>query len=217
MSKNQYDRAIQDFDQAIRLDSRDAAAFRGRGNAYYANRECGPAIQDYTEAIRLSPSDVSVLAARGYANFYLGRFDDAQQDLSKAVDSNPNNTYPVIWLYLAVARSGLNGRAELEKSAAQLKPTAWPAPVIDLYLGKATAEMVLSAANDKDPKKDREQHCEAYFYLGEYALVSGKADEARRLFRQAIDTSVTNFVEYRGAQEELKRISSEAPRLTPSR
>jgi lipoprotein NlpI len=64
----------------------------------------------------------------------------------------------------------------------------------------------LSAATNSDPKKDREQHCVAFFYLAEYALIKGKPDEAKRLFQKAIDTGVTYFAQYTGSQAELKRL-----------
>jgi hypothetical protein len=44
--KRDYDRAIQDYDQAIRLDPNNAAAFSSRGNAYNHKHEYDRAIQD---------------------------------------------------------------------------------------------------------------------------------------------------------------------------
>jgi lipoprotein NlpI len=92
---------------------------------------------------------------------------------------------------------GLGCHSELSKNATQIKLTEWPGQVISLYLGKITPESFMAAAKDADPKKDREQHCEAYFYLGEYTMITGKQEEASRLFQQSVDTGVTNFVEYR--------------------
>src|SRR6266704_3602357 len=46
-SKREYDRAIQDLDQAIRLDPNYARAFVSRGDAYRHKREYDRAIQDY--------------------------------------------------------------------------------------------------------------------------------------------------------------------------
>ena len=60
---------------------------------------------------------------------------------------------------------------------------------------------------DTDPKKNSEQHCEAYFYLGQRALLRGDQTEAIRLFKAAIETGVIRMVEYFGAQVELTRLS----------
>lgn len=51
--KRQYDRAIQDFDQAIRLDSQNVPAFIGRGRAYGDKGQHDRALLDYDQAIRL--------------------------------------------------------------------------------------------------------------------------------------------------------------------
>jgi lipoprotein NlpI len=96
----------------------------------------------------------------------------------------------------------------LEGNAAQIKLTEWPGPVINLYLGKATAATVLTAAVDSDAKKDQGRHCEAYFYLGEQALIAGKRVEAKGLFQQSLDTGLTTDSEYTGAQAELKRLQA---------
>jgi tetratricopeptide (TPR) repeat protein len=53
--KGQYDRAIQDFDQAIRLDPQNVVAFYDRGIAYGAKGQRDRAIQDFDQAIRLDP------------------------------------------------------------------------------------------------------------------------------------------------------------------
>ncbi len=49
-----YDRAIQDYDQAIRLTTPDlAAAFNNRGVTYSQKRDYDHTIQDFDQAIRL--------------------------------------------------------------------------------------------------------------------------------------------------------------------
>ena len=54
-AKQEYDKAIADYTEAIRLDPKDATAYDDRGNAWYAKNEYDKAIADYTEAIRLDP------------------------------------------------------------------------------------------------------------------------------------------------------------------
>jgi tetratricopeptide (TPR) repeat protein len=56
-SKGNYDRAIQDFDQAIRLKPDDVSAYHGRGVAYLFKNDNERAIQDFDSAIRLKPDD----------------------------------------------------------------------------------------------------------------------------------------------------------------
>jgi tetratricopeptide (TPR) repeat protein len=55
--KHDYDRAIADYGDAIRLLPKYAAASNNRGLAYYNMRDYDLAIADFDEAIRLDPKD----------------------------------------------------------------------------------------------------------------------------------------------------------------
>src|SRR5262249_47557919 len=50
-----YDRAIRDYDEAIRLDPKFVRAYEERGAAYSWKGDYDRAIRDYDEAIRLDP------------------------------------------------------------------------------------------------------------------------------------------------------------------
>jgi tetratricopeptide (TPR) repeat protein len=52
----EYDKAIADFDKAIRIDNSYTAAFFERGNAYFKKCEYAKAIDDYSMAIQLEPN-----------------------------------------------------------------------------------------------------------------------------------------------------------------
>ena len=60
-AKRQYDRAIEDYNQAIRLRPDDAGAFNNRGSIYEARGRNDFALQDYEEAIRLKPDHANAL------------------------------------------------------------------------------------------------------------------------------------------------------------
>jgi tetratricopeptide (TPR) repeat protein len=50
-----YDRAIADFSEAIRIDPATSAAFIERGNVYGVKHDFDRASADFTEAMRLDP------------------------------------------------------------------------------------------------------------------------------------------------------------------
>ena len=50
-----YEKAIADYDQAIRLDPQDPRGLRQPGQAWYSKGDFEKAIADYDHAIRLDP------------------------------------------------------------------------------------------------------------------------------------------------------------------
>ena len=65
--KGEYDRAIADYTEAIRIKPDYAEAYRNRGVAYAEKGEYDRAIADYTEAIRLKPDYAEAYYNRGIA------------------------------------------------------------------------------------------------------------------------------------------------------
>ena len=59
------DGALADYDQAIRLNPRDASNFRIRANMRQAKGDLDGALADYNEAIRLQPEYAEAFNNRG--------------------------------------------------------------------------------------------------------------------------------------------------------
>lgn len=57
LNQHQYDSAIAEYTEAIRLDPAADAAFHNRAHAYADTKEYAKAIADYEEAIRLAPEE----------------------------------------------------------------------------------------------------------------------------------------------------------------
>ncbi len=88
-SLHQYDKAILDFTEAIRLNPQFAGAYRSRGMVFNELQQYDQAIVDYTEAIRLDPQDAEAYANR--AAVYSGprQYDQAITDFTEAIRLNP--------------------------------------------------------------------------------------------------------------------------------
>lgn len=56
---NEYDKAIKDCTEAIKLQPKDASVYVSRGLARSCKREYERAIEDYAEAVRLDPKNAS--------------------------------------------------------------------------------------------------------------------------------------------------------------
>jgi lipoprotein NlpI len=202
----EYDPAIQDFDQALRLNPTNADAFNNRGLAYQLKKDYDRAVKDYDQALRLNPNNAEAFENRGRVRFFQGKFAEAVPDFAKAVGPAPSDPYAVAWLYLAQSRAGQDGRPDLTRNAQRLTLKEWPAPVISMYLGNTPPQAVLDSAKDPNLRKQIEQECEAYFYVGEHLLLQGRKDEAIRMFRASVATGVTPFIEYEWSRAELSRL-----------
>jgi tetratricopeptide (TPR) repeat protein len=90
--KGDLDRAVADYNQAIKLNSKLAAAFSNRGVVYDRKGDYDRAIQDYDQAIKLNPTPDAYFN-RG--NAYLGKsqyasaIDDYNQALKMKADFAP--------------------------------------------------------------------------------------------------------------------------------
>lgn len=91
-TKKDFDHAISDLDQAIRLDPKLPMAYLIRGISYGGKNDFNTAIRDLDEANRLSPGNVQVLSARGFAYKQTGNLDAAIRDLSEAIRLDPNQS-----------------------------------------------------------------------------------------------------------------------------
>jgi lipoprotein NlpI len=68
-----------------------------------------------------------------------------------------------------------------------------------MFLGRKAVDAVAAATTP-------EQKCEAQFYSGEWQLLHHAKQPAQNALQTAVDTCPKDFVEYRGAVEELKRL-----------
>ena len=87
--KGEDDRAIQDYDQAIKLNPNNSDSFLGRGNVYFHKKEYDRAIQEYDQAIKLNSNSVFAFNARGQAYAGKGDYDQALQDYDQAIKLDP--------------------------------------------------------------------------------------------------------------------------------
>jgi tetratricopeptide (TPR) repeat protein len=159
------------------------------------------ALKEYTRE-RVPREWLRALTNLGYIRFCLGDFTGATINLQEAV-ANGNSAYTILWLYLADARiGGQDIKRNLQNNAAVLKPTEWPYPVIELFLGqRSPADLVAAAIRPTE-------RCEAQFYLGQWHLLRDERTDTVEALRKAVETCQSTFAEYAGAAAELKRLGN---------
>ena len=88
-SQADLDRAIADFDEAIRIDPVRPFLLELRGNAWLAKHDYPKAIADYERALQLNPKLIPAYVGRASAHFAKGGFDAALADYQAAIELNP--------------------------------------------------------------------------------------------------------------------------------
>ena len=81
-----YEKAIADHNEAIRIDPAYAAGFMHRGNAYARHGDFDRALADHSEAIRLAPKDADSYYNRGYTFSHKGDHERAVADYTAGIE-----------------------------------------------------------------------------------------------------------------------------------
>jgi tetratricopeptide (TPR) repeat protein len=126
-----------------------AIAYSNRAGVYMSNGDNDRAIADASEAIRLDPKSMPAYFSRGRANLYSGEAPCPRRlpiSTNQASMLNPKDAYAALWFDIAGQRSNLPSR--LVQAISRIDMTAWPAPVIRLFLGQLTPTAVLAATGN---------------------------------------------------------------------
>jgi len=94
-NNGEYEKAIEFFDEAIRLEPSDPVARYNRGLAYQELRQPDKAIADHNEAIRLNPNFALAYLERGNAHADQKRRKEATDDYKKAKALDPELDVPL--------------------------------------------------------------------------------------------------------------------------
>src|SRR5208337_651232 len=92
--KKEYDKAIADFNEAIRIDPKYACAYHNRGNAWGNKKDYEKAIADYSEAMRIDPKCAYAYNGRGNAWRANKDYDKALSDYNEGIGIDPKYARP---------------------------------------------------------------------------------------------------------------------------
>ena len=112
--KRAYVLAAKDFDEAIRLDPKDAEALNNRCWIRAALGDLKRALSDCNEALRLKPDLFDALDSRGLVSLKLGNSADAIRDYSESLQINPRSVSSLFGRGIARKRGGGDGTFDLE-------------------------------------------------------------------------------------------------------
>jgi len=172
-----YDKAIVDYDQAIRLQQR-ANYFTNRGDSYQFKGELGTALDDYNTALRLDPNFALAYNNRAVLYAEMGERAKALADYEAAVRLDPGN------------ENAINGRramkAEIARLGTEVRP-ALHAPEDHPSFNCNKARLAVEQAICADPQLGSLDHQISDAYSRLISRASGRsADILRRAQRDFV-------------------------------
>jgi Flp pilus assembly protein TadD len=225
-----YGEAIEIYTQGIKAHPDNAALYRHRGHRYISIRRLDEAIADFSRAAELTAGQPDVVEQDGLPNalgiptgtlqsniwyhlglahYLQGNFEAAleayREDL--AVASNPDMfSATSYWLYMTLRRLGRE-----EEAASALEPIHAEMEVIEnfeyhrllqVFQGELDADDVLA---DSRGDGDTLGSATTGYGIGNWHLINGRAQEARRIFEEIVAGGQWASFGYIAAEAELAR------------
>jgi tetratricopeptide (TPR) repeat protein len=201
-----FDKALEQFDQALKVKEDFAAAYMMRGVVYGYLKKHEEAIGQYNRAILFSteePVKASLYESIGLVHSILGRYEDALTNVQEAIRRDPNN--PSFYDSLAViyvSQGKLADSMTQLKKAAELRKENPSDPNPYYQLGSLYVIRFAKNRDEEDFKEAvrllkkaveiRPRFVFAYQGLGEVYRAHGNADEALANFNKASEYDPKN-------------------------
>jgi tetratricopeptide (TPR) repeat protein len=194
-SKKEFDLAIADFDEAIRICGDEADYYLWRGVAYGYKKDDDRAIADFDEAVRINPKDAESYYNRGAVYSRKGDSDHAIADYSDAIRLDPN-------MAKAYGNRGREyiAKDDYDKAIADFETALKLKPDNEIYrknLTMAQDDKTKAEGGNKKPKKTEDEMSTdalARIYVGQEHFTEGyKYLEIERDYDKAIAEFTEGF------------------------
>lgn len=173
------------------------------------------AFEAFDAALELDPSNSYTCFARAIALYYSKRAETALPDIERFYQADKNDPYRILWYYLIECESAGYDTALLHLKQryveADKKEDFFGYHIIDYITGLIDRPTLMAMV--RDPQVPMylkiERACEVYFYLAKEAERQGNLKLAFDYFHLAELTNKYDFLEYRYALFEIRRIARE--------
>lgn len=89
--RSDLDKAFDDFNKAVKMDSSNSSAICGRGEIYLEKKELDKAKQDLDKALQLDQKNVRAWFNRGMAEEKVRKYNEAMDFYNKGLEANPGD------------------------------------------------------------------------------------------------------------------------------
>lgn len=120
LAKGEFDKAIANFSEVIRLDPKNEFAYCNRGSLYGRLGELDKSIADLTEAIKLNPKQAIAYFGLGHSHVEKGELDKALADYTRAIklDSKLESVFSVLAIAFANRAISYDEKGDNDKALA---------------------------------------------------------------------------------------------------
>jgi tetratricopeptide (TPR) repeat protein len=143
--KGDYDKAIAECTEAIRLDPKNDLPHLNRGSAYVLKGEHDKAIADFNQAIRLDPKNDAPYSNRAAAHAAKGSYSEAIKGYQEAMQVNPKKADTYAYLADLLATCPMeelrDGKTAVELATKACEMSKWNDSISLSALAAAYAEV----------------------------------------------------------------------------
>ncbi len=126
--KGEFEKALDDLNTAVELDTENASAYHNRGVVRCALNDVDGALEDHNKAIRLRPDDASFHNARGAARRVKGNLKGAIEDYLHAIKLDPAHVEAYYNLgYAYYSQNDTDNAVKYWKKGTELNSNLWQA------------------------------------------------------------------------------------------
>ena len=181
--------AVELATAAIRKQPDLAAAWYLRGREHFRTGKFDESLADFDRFVELRPELASRQWERGITCYYAGKFEQGAKQFELYQTFHDSDVENSVWRYLCQARAEGVEKAREAMLPIKNDPRVPMMQVYDLYRGRATPDVVLTAARAGEPS-DAELNQRlfyAHLYLGLYYEATGDNDRAKTHILEAAD------------------------------
>jgi tetratricopeptide (TPR) repeat protein len=209
------DDALTKLDEAIKLEPDFAQAYSARSWTHQELGRSEQALADADKAVALLPDVPDFVLNRAMLRDLLDQPEAARADYEKAIILAEDKQSNVVWFYakfhLDLLARRLDGRPNDAYLADALTwPDCWQKRIGLFLAGRINAESLLKDATQAQRRPERaNQQCEAHYFIGMLALVTGDRATAQRALEACVATNDLQTVEFSMAKAQLGRLAAD--------
>ena len=202
-SEEQYKSALEEYNLAVKKDSKNPAGYKSRAELYYKHQMYAEAEADYRKAYELDPSDSELAVETARCLLQQGKKDDAAQILDRIIKYEPMQA-EAFRLRAVMHYYDGNFTSAIDMYIAYLSLDHGDMDIL-LYASSSEYAYALKAVTNKI--KSAEEDNDRFYWLGVRARiyqVKNQYDEAladlRAMKAYLSDTVFSSFITYQSAQ-----------------